>query len=110
VQNKLKNFALLRGDMELMFKVAVPPACYGAMEIAALPIGGAGASMGATVPTGLLQSGVIAAVNCRQTDIHATINYAAADDVKLTLPFFWPYDYLENPWSTPPSGGVSNAW
>jgi len=32
-------------------------------------------------------------------DLHSTINYACADDVVMTLPWFYPYDYLENPFN-----------
>lgn len=38
-------------------------------------------------------------MNCRQVDVGGFINYAAAEDLLLDLPFFWPYDYLENPYT-----------
>jgi len=93
--------------MELKIKIAVPPACYGGMQIAALPLGGIDAALsGASYPSSLLNGGVVNAVNCRQVDIGAMVNYAAAEDVFLELPFFWPYDYLENPYTA----GTSLEW
>lgn len=70
------------------------------MEVAAIP-DPEGIGNGSTVVMGTINPtnhGAVYPVNCRQTDIHATINYAAADDVLLDLPWVWPYDYLENPY------------
>lgn len=88
--------------MEVLIKTAIGPGIAGAMEVTAIPdplgIGnGAAVIMGTINPT---NSGAVYPVNCRQTDIHATINYSAANDVTLDLPWVWPYDYLENPYST----------
>lgn len=105
VAAKLSNYYLIRADLEVLIVSAFPPASYGAWEATALPYGGQQA----------LAANVMGSPNplqCRAADVHAEILATAGNDVCLTLPFFWPFDYaaLRSSASAFAQTGLAKSW
>lgn len=103
VQAKVSQFSLFRGDMEILAVAATPPGAYGMYEVSALPLGGTSANpFGSNMIVG---GGHLIPQNCRQVDIHATLDCNNATEIELVLPFYWAFDYVQNP-SDPTSGAT----
>ena len=107
VASKLANYYLIRADLELLIVSAFPPASYGSWEVTALPYGGQ-----TTGPAGNQTSFVPDATQCRAADVHAEILATSGNDVCLTLPFYWPYDFaaLKSGGGAGGNTGLTNSW
>lgn len=94
---KLNNFALMRADMEVVVMGTFPPGSYGLGEVSAYPTGGGAAYPGGDRANGLLSQRSLQPLKCREVDIHASMDYSSAESVSLVLPWFYPFDFAENP-------------
>lgn len=90
VAEKLQNFSLIRADLELMIVSAVAGGCYGEYVFSALPDAGvADVSNDAAVD--------LLVANCLQVDVCGRLNCAQAENIRLVLPWMWPYDFAQLP-------------
>nr|WPV63268.1 MAG: polyprotein [Jingmen bat marnavirus 2] len=82
VREKLKDFYLYRGSMEMVVRVSAPAMAFGAIAVTA-------------IPAGLQTSQESYALDCNvlQADHAAWIDVATSNTVELTLPWVFPYDY-----------------
>jgi hypothetical protein len=95
--NKLKNFSLMRGTLELTFQVSTPGNTYGAYVVTGFPQGK------------LLVNQVNAAMqwqNCMQNDFSYMIDCASPQDFRMELPFVCEQDYM----SCPDPGDYGEMW
>lgn len=96
VKDKLRNYKLIQGTIQVIGVVAVPGLAYGHYVISALP--NAFVAKPATVLSTLEPH------NCRQVDFYADVDLASPTDVVFQLPWTWPYDYAQLP------GGPLSMW
>lgn len=82
-REKVRNFGLIRGTLQVIGNVAASGICYGHYVVTALPNGDATA--------GVAQNLIVE--NCRQTDFFVDIDVASSNNFVLQLPWVWPYDY-----------------
>jgi hypothetical protein len=87
IASKISNYMLIRGTMELLIIPAFPANGYGAYAVAAYPYGHQ-----STVTNVSLVPNVS---TCMQVDHCAMIDVANCENVTLSLPFVWPYDYAQ---------------
>jgi hypothetical protein len=100
VTDKTKNFAYIRGSIELEILVTAPAGCYGLYGLSFVPNGGTYAGDNTTCDQ-VAESVYIEAV----TQVpHHMINIAAANNAHPILPFIWPLDYAPLP------AGPVNMW
>ena len=96
IADKAKNYALVRGTIQVVAVVAAPGIAYGMYQLSAI----SGAGNNSLPPT----DDRLIVENCRQVDYTAQIDIAAGNNVALQLPFTWPVDYAPLP------GGPVDSW
>jgi hypothetical protein len=89
VADKLKNYRLIRGSIQVTLRIAASGTSYGYYVATALPR--------LTEMTGAMPrlSDDVHFPNVRQTDFNAEIDVAKSNTVSLTLPWLYPYDYAD---------------
>ncbi len=95
VVDKLANYQLIRGTLQIMFVCAIPGNAFGTYVISALPNGGSAYSPAAQF---------MHYANCMQVDHFVRIDCASSEDGVLQLDWLWPYDYAALP------TGPVNSW
>lgn len=93
VAEKTKNFAYIRGTIEVLAVVTAPGNCYGSYVISAIPSGFMNNDN--TAYTDPQVSASLLPENCMQVDHFCRVDLAACENVVLQLPFLWPYDYAD---------------
>jgi len=86
IASKVSNFSLIRGTLEILVISAFPGNAHGLFSVTAYPT----AADEPTTSTSLFQPNY---PTCIQTDRHALVNVSSAENVTLSLPWLWPYDY-----------------
>jgi hypothetical protein len=95
VANKMANYSLIRGRLQLIFVCAIPGNAFGSYVLTALPNGGV-----ADTPT----ASALVINNVMQTDHFIRIDCASSEDGVLQLDWIWPYDFATLP------DGPLGAW
>jgi hypothetical protein len=100
VEEKMANFSLIRGTMELVGITSAPGNAYGSYVVSALPNGG---SVPSTATTQEI-SPELHVENCMQVDNYTRLDCANSENFVIHLPFLWPYDFAQLP------DGPANSW
>lgn len=82
---KVRDYRLIRGDMEVTLVLTSPPGAYGKAVLYAYPI------FPLTTQDGTKTFGDH--IQCYPQYIHAEVDFAVSNDVKLTLPWNHPYSH-----------------
>lgn len=90
VNDKTKNFSLIRGSIKVYGVVTVPGNCYGGYVVSDLVSWSTGAD-GAVGPGNLFFE------NCLQTDFNVRLDMASSTNFAFELPFVFPFDWSELP-------------
>lgn len=85
IENKIKNFAMMRGNLHLKFVLAASPFVYGATLVSYTP-----------VPT-LMTDSIEGTVNPIQNSQkpHVWLFPQNSEGGEMVLPFFWPHQYVD---------------
>jgi hypothetical protein len=90
VADKVANFSLIRGTIELLFEVNTPAGSYGSYCLSAFCLGGNG-GIDPLYDVGQ----ILEPANCMQVDHYSRIDCAAAENAVFQLPWMWPYDFAD---------------
>jgi len=95
IADKIANYQLVRGTLQIIFVCAVPGNAFGSYVISALPNGG-------DIVNGVANN--LSIYNVMQVDHYVRIDCASAEDGALQLEFCWPFDFAQLP------TGPANSW
>jgi len=85
IADKVSNYLLIRGTIEVLVIPAFPANGYGAYTLTAYPIGLNDNTVSASIGVNF--------ASCMQTDHFSFIDVSACENCVMQLPFLWPYDY-----------------
>lgn len=94
VQDTVKHFAFIRGDIVVTVRVTPPGSCFGAMVFSAICEGGMDATPNASINLNYADDMVRDSLFTSFNDMFQMINFEQATSVSLELPFVYHQHYV----------------